>query len=99
MPRVNRIANGLAYQMGADRVALEIVAFQQFAFGGDVAIVGQRLVDFKMVAPASKFQAIVAKILRHACQIFQRQIGPLTGKKCDRTRHSKVPQEMAVTQQ
>jgi hypothetical protein len=88
---INVVQNRLAYQMIRDCKQLQIVLFEQFAFASAVGVIGQSLVDFKMVAPACQFQAIVAKIPRLLTKRFQRQVGPLTGKQSDWTSHENLP--------
>ena len=40
-----------------------------------------------MVAPTRQLQPLITEIARLAAHVFERQIGPLTGEECDRTRH------------
>src|SRR5437588_10110316 len=53
VPLVDWIEDGLANEVIADREDLQIVALEQIAFGRAISVVGQRLVHFKMIAPAS----------------------------------------------
>ena len=91
VPAVDPVEHGLADRMGADGVHLQLVALQQIAAAGAIAVFGQRPVDVEMIAPAGQFQAVVAKVGRLAGQVFQRQIGPLAGKQRDRASHAKLP--------
>ena len=93
---VDRIEHRLADEMIADRVNLQVVALEQIAFGGAIAVVGQGLVDFEMVAPAGQFQAAVAEITGLASHVFQRQIGPLAGEQRDRASHAIAPTVFAI---
>ena len=63
VPLVDDVQHRLADQVGADRMALQVVLFEQFAFLGAVVGVFERLVDFEMIAPAGQFEAVVAEIL------------------------------------
>ena len=75
-----RIAHALADQVIADDVALQAVAREQLALGGDVAGIGQRLVDLEVISPARQLQAVEAPGLRLPAQFRERQIRPLAGE-------------------
>ena len=87
VPRVDRVEHGLADQVRADGVHLQVVALQQVAAVGAVAVVGQRLVDLEMVAPAGQLQPLIAELAGLAGHVLQRQIGPLAGEQRDRSSH------------
>ncbi len=59
--RVDVVAHGLADEVGADGVALQPVLLEQGALGVAVFLVG--LGDFKVIAPAAEFHAVVAERL------------------------------------
>ena len=80
MSCVDRVEHGLAHQVRADRVDFQVVAFEQIAAAGAVAVVGQRLVDFEVIAPAGQLQPLIAKLAGLARDVLQRQIGPLAGE-------------------
>jgi hypothetical protein len=88
VPLVDSIAHGLAHQVRADGVALQVVAVEQVALGGGVVRIGRRLVDLEMIAPAGELQALIAEVARLAAHVFQRQIGPLAGEQRDGTGHA-----------
>ena len=62
MSLVNDIQYRLSDQMGADRMTLQTVLFQGLTFGDAIPAIGNGLVNFKVVSPASKLQSVVAKI-------------------------------------
>ena len=68
VPRVDLVQHGLADQVGADGVQLQVVALQQVASAGAIAVVGQRLVDLEMVAPAGQLEAVVAELAGFAAR-------------------------------
>ena len=77
VPLVDRVEHGLADQVRADGVDLQVVALQQVAAAGAIAVVGQRLVDFEMVAPAGQLQALIAELAGLAGQVFQAADRPI----------------------
>ncbi len=80
MPLVDDVEHGLAHQVGADGVQLQVVALEQIAAAGAIAVFGHRPADVEMIAPAGQFKSLIAKIAGLASHVFQRQIGPLAGK-------------------
>ena len=72
-------------------MALQVVSLEQFSLGGAIAVVGHRLVDFEMIAPAGQFETLVAEFTCLAAHIFDREVGPLTGEERDRSRHGGFP--------
>jgi hypothetical protein len=87
MTFVDVVTDRLADQVSANRVALQIVARQHLSFSAAISIVGNRLVDFEMVAPTGQFDTVVSEIGHHAAEVVNRKIGPLASKECDWTRH------------
>src|SRR4029079_7524948 len=85
VPVVYRFADGLADEVGTDRVALQFVRVQQVAFAPAVAVVG--LLDLEMIAPARQLDPVIAELLGFASHLLQRQIGPLTREERNRTWH------------
>ena len=51
-----------------------------------VAVVGERLVDLEVVAPARQLQSVVPN-LRSGGEFGEGQVGPLAGEQCARTGH------------
>ena len=84
---VDIVEDALADEVVGDGKQFEIVFFEQVAFAAAIRVVGDCFVDFKMVAPAGQFEAVVSEISGLFAQRFQREIGPLTGKKCDGASH------------
>ena len=74
------VAHALPDQVVADHVALQAVAVEQLALGGHVAVVGERLVDLEVIAPAGQLQAVEPPGGRLGGQLLQRQVGPLAGE-------------------
>src|SRR5262249_2160555 len=91
MPRVDAVAHGLAHEVRADLVALQIVAIQEVALRAAVVGIGDGLIDFKVVAPAGELDTLITKIAGLAAHIFERQIGPLAGEQRDGTGHGWTP--------
>ena len=90
VPLVDDVEHRLPDQMSADRLALQIVLFEQFPFAVAVALVGERLIDLEVIAPAGQFNAVVAEFAGLAGHIIQRQVGPLAGKERHQTGHSGI---------
>ena len=57
VPAVDPVEHRLADQVRADGVDLQVVAFQQVACAGAIAVFGQGPLDVEMIAPAGQFQA------------------------------------------
>ena len=74
---IGEVAHALANQVVADHVALQPVAVEQLALGGQVAVVGECLVDLEMIAPTGQLQAVEPPGRRLGGQFLQRQVGPL----------------------
>jgi hypothetical protein len=51
---VDWITHALAYQVGANRPAFEIIFLKQVTFFSDVTVTGQGFIHLKMVTPASQ---------------------------------------------
>ena len=87
MPRVDRIGDCLADQVGADRPAPQAVALEQVAVSLDVTGVGQRPIDLEVVSPARELDAVEAPPSGAGGEVGERQVGPLAGEEGDRSRH------------
>ncbi len=74
------VRHALADQVRADGVALQAVFGKNIFARPDVAVALQRLVDFKMIAPASQFKTVISKTFRFSGHIIQREVRPLTGE-------------------
>ncbi len=90
VPLIDEIAHGLADEVCRNRIAGEAVVFQDLPLLFDVSLVLDRLIDFKMVAPAGEFQTVVAKGLGLLAEVFERQVGPLAGEQGDGTGHDAI---------
>ncbi len=77
MAQVDRIQNGLADQVIAEREHLQAVLGQRLPLTLAVAGIGHRLGDLEVVAVAAEFESVEAEILGLGRQRFQRQVGPL----------------------
>ena len=76
---IDRIQNGLADQVVAEREHLQAVPGQRLPLPLAVARIGHRLGDLEVVAVAAEFEAVEAEIFGLGRQRFQRQVGPLAG--------------------
>ena len=77
----------LANQVVRNGEDLQVVLFQQFSLPSTISIVGKCFIDFKMIAPAGEFDAVIPKVLGFFAEIFELQVGPLAGKQGNRTTH------------
>ena len=82
---VDIIANCLADQMVANRIASEIIGGQQCPFLGDIVRLIERGVDIEVVTPAGEFDAVEAHLFDVGREFGEWEISPLAGKKCDGT--------------
>ena len=62
VPLVDSVADRLPHEMGAERPHTETVAIEQPAEAGDVAVVGECLVDVEVIAPAGELEALIAPV-------------------------------------
>ena len=85
---VDRVADGLADEVVADRPAAQAVALEQLAAAGDVAGVAQRLGDVEVVAPAGELEAVEAPAAAALGELGEREVGPLAGEQRDGTCHA-----------
>src|SRR6185295_6615153 len=58
MPVVDRIADALTDEVGADRPAAEAVPLEQLALLTAVRVVGDGALDLEVIAPAGELQAV-----------------------------------------
>ena len=75
-----RVCHTLTDQVIADREVLQAVLRQQVFARLDVAIVSQRFVDFKVVAPACQLQPVIAEFGCFCGQGCDGQVCPLPGE-------------------
>ena len=79
--------HGLTDQMRADCLALQIESIQNIAPLGRIVRVVDGLLYLKVIAPAGQLEPLIAEVTCLAAHVFERQIGPLAGKKRDESRH------------
>jgi len=90
VPLVNqRVGDALANQVRADGEALQPVLLQDVPTALGVAVLRQRLVYLEVIAPAGKFQPVIAKAGGLLGHDFQGQIGPLAGEDGDWPSHNR----------
>ena len=87
MALVDQIADGLADEVRGDGIGAQAMGLEDVPAGFAIAFVLGRLIDFKMIAPAGEFDAVVAEAFGLAANFIEAQVGPLPGKKCDWTSH------------
>ena len=86
MALVNIVANRLTDKMGRNGKTFHTSLVKGLALGVAIRLI--RLGYLKVVAPAGKFDAIVAKRLRFLHNGGEGHVGPLAGEECDRTGHN-----------
>ena len=89
MPEVDRVADGLADEVGAEGLTAKTMALETLAQRAHVALVAERLVDLEVVAPAGKLEAVEAPVGRLRRERLERQVGPLTREQRDRPRRGR----------
>ena len=87
MAGVDRVADGLADEVVADRPDVEAVALEQLAPLAAVRVVGERGVDVEVVAPAGELEAVEAPLAGLGGELGERQVGPLAGEQRDWSWH------------
>ena len=91
VPLVDAVADRLADEVRADRPDVEPVALEELAVRAAVAVVGERLVDLEVVAPAGELEPVEAPVAGLRGEVLERQIGPLAGEQGDGTGHRLSP--------
>jgi hypothetical protein len=86
---VDRIAYGLANEVGAERLAGEPVALETLTKSPDVALFGERFVDLEVVAPAGELEPVEAPGRRLGDERLERQVSPLPREESDRPRRGR----------
>ena len=84
---VDRVADGLADEVVADRQDAEAVALEQLAAAAAVGVVRERGVDVEVVAPAGELEAVEAPGAGLLGELGERQVGPLAGEQGDGSWH------------
>ncbi len=87
VPLIDRIADGLADEVRAEREAPETLAFEQLPAGPPVARVGDGGSHIEVVSPAGKLQPVVTPGCRSRCKLRQRKVRPLPGEEGQRSSH------------
>ena len=85
--RVDRVADGLPDEVRAERPAAEPVALEELAPSLRVPVVGERLVDLEVVAPAGELEPVEPPLARLGGEVVDGQVGPLAGEERYGTRH------------
>ena len=62
VPCVDRVADGLADEVGADREAVQVVALEHLLDRAHVAVLRERPVDLEVVAPAGELEPVEAPL-------------------------------------
>ena len=87
MPTIDPVTNRLAHEVVGDREGAQAVVAEQLPLAPHVAVVGERLLDLEVVAPARQLQAVVAIEFCFLTNCFQGKVGPLAGKQGNWTWH------------
>jgi hypothetical protein len=74
------ISDALPDQMVADGPALQAVLVEDVPARLHVAVIFERLVHFKVVAPAGQLQTIEAPLAGFLCNVFEGQVSPLASE-------------------
>jgi hypothetical protein len=77
---VDRVAHGLADEVGADGEDLQVVALERLADPPAVAVLGQRAVDLEMIAPRRELEPVETPFARHPSKVLEGEVGPLAGE-------------------
>src|ERR1700685_2140752 len=85
------IADRLAHEMVRDGPAGQAVAVQGGPQVAAVVVLGERPVDFEVIAPAGELETFVAPGRRLLGDNLERKISPLAGEQRDRPAHLSVP--------
>ena len=88
MALVDPVADRLADQVSAERPDAETVPLEQLAPSAHVAAVGDRLVDFEVVAPAGELETVESPPRAARGEVIDRQVGPLAGEERDGACHA-----------
>src|SRR4029453_440171 len=70
--RVDRIADRLADEVGAEREAVQVVALEHFLDAAAVVVLGECAVDLEVVAPAGELEAVEPPASRLLRQVLER---------------------------
>src|SRR5438105_3529337 len=87
VPLVDRVADGLTDEMRADCPDVEVVALEDLLPRAAVRLVGERLVDLEVVAPARELEPVETPAAGLPGEILDRQVGPLAGEQRDGSGH------------
>jgi hypothetical protein len=87
VPLVDPVADGLADEMRSDRPHVQVVALEDLLARTAVPVVGERLVNLEVVAPAGELEAVEPPRAGLPGQVFEGQVGPLAGEQCDGPGH------------
>ena len=96
MAGVDVVADGLADEVRGDGEAFHAGGIERGALGIAVGLVG--FIDFEVVTPAGKFEAVVAELFAFLQHGFEGQVGPLAGEEGDGSGHGRIDSGVGVTQ-
>ena len=87
MALVDAVADRLSDEMRADREDVQVIALEDLLPRAAIRVVGERLVDLEVVAPAGELEAVEAPVAGRHGEILDGQIRPLAGEERDGTWH------------
>ena len=94
---IDVIEHGLSDEVVGNGEEFEAVFFEEFAFAGAVGVVGEGFLDFEVVAPAGKFESVVAEFFGFFAECFEGEVGPLAGEEGNGTCHfGGAPEKLAA---
>lgn len=89
MAFVDQIANRLPDEVIGDGIGCEAVVMEELPFLLDILPGGSGGIDVEVIAPAGKFEAVVAHALGEWREFFEGKVGPLAGEESDRSWHGR----------
>ncbi len=96
MTLVDRIADGLAHEVRADRPAPQPVALEQRSPLPRVPGLGNRALDVEVIPPARELETVEPPLRACARELLYRQVGPLAGEQGDRSHRARLAHVAAL---
>jgi hypothetical protein len=84
---VDRVADGLADEVRAERPAAEPVALEQLPALARIGRIGDRAIDLEVVPPAGELEPVVVPGRAARREVVDREVGPLAGEQGDFSSH------------
>ena len=81
VPLIDQVANRLPDQVVGDCPDFQPILAQKVVASLAVVLVGERLLDIEVIAPAGQFDALVTPFAGLLADDFEGQVGPLAGEK------------------